>query len=46
MMDDDEKIDTAMEIKVLRHACEEEAKLRRYLKLSRWVEEKVTNRTI
>ena len=31
MMDDDEKIDTAMEIKVLRDACEEEAKLRRSL---------------
>ena len=31
IMDDDEKIDTAMEIKVWRDACEEEAKLRRDL---------------
>ena len=31
IMDDDEKIDTAMEIKVWRNACEEEAKLRRDL---------------
>ena len=29
MMNDDEKIDTAMEIKVLRDACEEEVKLRK-----------------
>ena len=31
IMDDDEKIDTAMEIKVWRDACKEEAKLRRDL---------------
>ena len=31
IMDDDEKIDTAMEIKVWRDACEKEAKLRRDL---------------
>ena len=35
IMDDDEKIDTAMEIKVWRDACEEEAKLRRDLEADR-----------